>query len=401
MKRSSKWDEKTIENQLKKLPKIEDRQTKEALFEKIQEKIQEKIHENEMIQRKKKSWFIPTIATASVVFLLMLLIPPFFNEQELTTDFPEIHDEAEIMMEMNGRADEETGIDTTEKTFEIDLANELDELGYVGAVTPYDEDRFNDQLVTIAVVTHLPSGEMIVPITLMVNEKSFSERFLAAKETFWGERWGIGSFPPIPINTVTIENDGIVNIDIPEKSLESLSSLESEMYRLVLKETFSQHRFSEIHFTSDGKPGVNWGPYGPLYEIKLQQPNRGYYVFHSNTDHKFLVPGNHEHQGHKSLPEILEMMKQNDLEIGLSAPIREDVAIEEIEEDGDIVIITFSEGAIIEDTIDNLMMLEAIMFTVRDFGHSYVQFKGINIDRIGPYQVKELVPIPNYINFIQ
>ncbi|OIJ15114.1 hypothetical protein BKP37_06760 [Anaerobacillus alkalilacustris] len=397
MKRSSKWDEKTIENQLKKLPKIEDRQTKEALFEKIQEKI----HENEMIQRKKKSWFIPTIATASVVFLLMLLIPPFFNKQELTTDFPEIHDEAEIMMEMNGRTDEETGIDTTEKTFEIDLANELDEQGYVGAVTPYDEDRFNDQLVTIAVVTHLPSGEMIVPITLMVNEKSLSERFLAAKETFWGEQWGIGSFPPIPINTVTIENDGIVNIDIPENSLESLSSLESEMYRLVLKETFSQQKYSEIHFTSDGKPGVAWGPYGPLNEMNLQEPNRGYYVFHSNTNHKFLVRGNKEAQENISLAEVIEKMKQSEIELGYRASIRDDVTINNIEEDGDTAIITFTEGSVTEDTIDNLMMLEAIMFAARDFGHSYVQFKGINIDRIGPYQVKELVPIPNYINFIQ
>ncbi|UTW70496.1 hypothetical protein KHA80_09000 [Anaerobacillus sp. HL2] len=40
-----------------------------------------------------------------------------------------------------------------------------------------------------------------------------------------------------------------------------------------------------------------------------------------------------------------------------------------------------------------------MMFAAKDFGNLYVQFEGINLEQIGPYQIKELQVIPNYMNF--
>lgn len=407
MNRSSKWDDKTIESHLKRLPKIEDKQNKELLYEKIQERLQE----GEVKQRKKKGWFVPTVASAAVLFLLLLLIPSFFNEQDMTLEEPEMmKEEAGMMMDVESNLEEEAPSITSEELFKTEEATDSSEPFYIGALHPSNEDSLRQNLITFAVPAHYPTGELVIPVTTVGEHSSLLENFLAIKNSFNGHRWGIGSFPQIEINSIIEEKGGIAIIDVPANSLESLSSAEDRIYSLALKETFSaQQNFSVIRFTSDGEPGVFWGQNGPLTEIELQDElNRGYYVFTSDTNHKFLVSGkivdapfNDSSSGDISLAETLELMKQSNLEQGYTASIPEHVEITNVEQSSDTATITFAEGTVTEDNVDNLIMIEAMMFAAKDFGHFYVQFEGIDLDQIGPYQVKELQVIPNYMNFLQ
>lgn len=399
MKRSSKWDEKTIESHLRKMPKIEDKQSKEALFAQIQDKLQE----NNVKVRKKKSWMIPAVASAAVLFLLFLIIPPFMNDQNIAIDGTETEDDVGIQMEINEYPVEDTDKLETDEFMGIQTTEEASEDHYFGAAQTGDALQFAEEIITIGVVAHYPTGEVVIPITVLAVGETKLDKFMNVKDMFSGERWGINSFPPIQINSIKKENNTVL-IDVPAGSLESLSSSEGIIYRLALEETFSFLGFNKIKFSSDQQSGVIWGKEDFIEEIPLQLPNRGYFLFESQTGHQFLVTGRSVSAPvieHSSFEEILQHMQQSNENQGYKAAIPEEVVIKDIEIIGEVATITFDPTTISNDHSKNLIMIEAIMFAAKDFGINFIQFEGLNYIEIGPYMVQHLIEIPKYPNFIR
>ncbi|RXJ01929.1 hypothetical protein DS745_08830 [Anaerobacillus alkaliphilus] len=403
MKRSSNWDEKTIENQLRKLPKIEDKQSKEALFERIQERLQE----DQIKERKtKKHWIVPSIAAAAVFFLLLLIVPSFLSERNVSIEDSqpefrmEVAEEAgDVEVDMNGIASiDAPGITSVDEYYTI----------YFGAVQPYEEEFYQDQLVKLAVPVSGPAGEFVVQVTLLAEGANEIERFLAVKENFSGEPWGIGNFPSIEINSIFEGKGGVLIIDVPTGSLESLSTAENFAYSQSIIETFWP-RFREVELSSDGEPNVFWGQSGPISGFSLEVENRGYYLFESPTGHLFLVTGKsigakgNDSSEDVSLQETLEYMKQYESvgNMGYLPPIGDEFIITNVEQNDEVVTITFADGTIFENSPRHQAMVEAILFTARDFGHSYVQFEGIQPTQVGPYFTGDLLEIPRYFNFIR
>ncbi|MFN7252708.1 MAG: hypothetical protein ACK4M9_18335 [Anaerobacillus sp.] len=399
MMRSSKWDEKTIESQLRKLPKIEDKQSKEALFERIQERLQE---EQIKERAKKKSWVIPTFAAAAVFVLLLLIIPSFLNERDATIEetYPDFRMETTELPE------------DAAKIMVVDERGNTGEgfsLIYFNAVQPYDEVELADQLVTLALPVSSGVQEFAVPVTLLAEGSNVIERFLTAKDTFSGEAYGFEPFPPFQINSIVEGEAGILKIDFKTGSLGGLASAQHRPYEYSLIETFRPW-FEKIELSSDGEPQVDWGQYSPRSDISLRETNRGYYLFASETGHTFLVrgnvvgaPGNLQDENeveYPTLEETLQFMKQGDDSRGYRASIPEDIVISKVNQNGKIVTITFAEGTYIENTAVNTAMVEAILFTAGDFEAEIVQFEGIEPTQVGPYFL-DFVEVPKYLNFIR
>ncbi|UTW70498.1 hypothetical protein KHA80_09010 [Anaerobacillus sp. HL2] len=127
--------------------KLKIKQSKEELFEKIQERLQE----GDQTKRKKKSWFVPT-ASAAVLFLLIILIPSFLNEKDLTLeDTKMVEEEAGMMMEVERNIVEAPGITSTEEMFKTEEASDSSQPIYIGAVHPSVEDNLRENLITLAV----------------------------------------------------------------------------------------------------------------------------------------------------------------------------------------------------------------------------------------------------------
>lgn len=404
MKQSSKWNQKVIEEQLKKMPKIEDKQSKEALYERIQAKLQE----DQIKPRKAKTWIFPTIATAAVFFLLLLIVPSFFNNEDNFT-LEEAEEKAGIMMEVNDYPSEstaDTDMAETESVPNEGVADDFNKEIYLGAAQPFEELQLGQDLVTIAVPGSYSRGEFVIPITLQGQGSSKLDKFSEVKNSFSGEYFGIGSFPSIQINSITEASAGVVAIDFPTGSLASISSAEDNLYKQVLKETFASLGYNEIKFTSDNDAGVDWGQEGPLQSLDISEINRGYYLFESKTKHQFLVRGRtvdapRSSDEQASFQEILQLMKSGDIEKGYRASISEEVVITKVEQTEDTAKITFAEGVIVEDKAENLIMLEAIMFTAKDFGIKFIEFEGLELEQIGPYIMGDVIKIPDFINFIR
>lgn len=399
MKRSSDWDEKSIENQLRQLPKIEDKQSKEALFERIQERLQE----DQIKERpKKKNWFVPTIAAAAVLFLMVLIIPSFLNERNVTIEDPSAEFKIERIAE-DAKSDE-AGIMNTAPGINSVFENNYPI--YMSAMQPYEEEYYRNELVRLAVPVFVNNTEYIIPVTHFGEGSDQIERFLAIKDSFSGEAWGLGNFPTFQINSIGEGKDGQLKIDVKKGSLENMSSAEHFIYQQVLLETFSPYA-REIEFSSDSEPGVEWGQSGLIHTMNLEEPNLGYYLYESHTGYLFLVPGRAINARGSFLnkdmnfEETLESMKQGDPNLGYLPAINPEFVITDVKEAGDVVTISFAEGTIIDDNPFNLAMLEAIMFTARDFGYTFVQFDRVEPTHVGSYYMGDLIEIPRYINFIR
>lgn len=403
MKQPSKWNQKVIEDQLKKMPKMEDKQSKEALYERIQEKLLE----DKIKPQKANKWILSTVATAAVLFLLLLIIPPLFNDEDTFT-LEESQDKAGIMMEVNDYpSNDSANMAETESMPDERVTDNLLNNNFFGAVQEVDEIQFREQLVTIAVPIHNGTGEFVIPVTMLAEGATRLERFMTAKDIFSGERWGLGSFPTVQINSITEEKAGVVSIDFPKGSnLVNTSSADGRLYKLALQETFASLGYDEIQLTTDDEPGVLWGNYGTLDELDIPDISRGYYLFESNTKHQFLVRGRtveapRSTEEQTSFQETLKLMKSGNIEKGYQASISEEVVITNIDQTEDTATITFAEGVIVENKVEYLIMLEAIMFTAKDFGIQFIQFEGVELDQIGPYRSGDVIKIPEYINFIR
>ncbi|WP_147804447.1 hypothetical protein [Alkalicoccus halolimnae] len=69
----NKWTEKEIEKTLTRMPKVEDRQTKDELFQAVERR------RAKGPGPRKKQWFFPAMASAAAVLLIVLMLPSFMN----------------------------------------------------------------------------------------------------------------------------------------------------------------------------------------------------------------------------------------------------------------------------------------------------------------------------------
>lgn len=119
---NSKWEIKLIENYLRKLPKIEDRQDKKKLFELIQKRLQ---HPQVKASKKKRNKFLPFVATAAVFFIISLIIPSFFSEKDMA--IKEVGDKASMLITPEMKPNYKYFID--ELDFEMSYQQLIETLG--------------------------------------------------------------------------------------------------------------------------------------------------------------------------------------------------------------------------------------------------------------------------------
>jgi hypothetical protein len=72
---NDKWSEKELEDTLRRMPPVKDKQTKDELFHAVKQRA-----DKEAPQRKvSKTWFFPAMASAAALLLIVLMIPSFMN----------------------------------------------------------------------------------------------------------------------------------------------------------------------------------------------------------------------------------------------------------------------------------------------------------------------------------
>lgn len=415
MRREPHWDEEKVKQRLRELPAIKDEQTKEKLFAAIQSRVEE--IEGEQINRKKnfsrkRPWFFPTLASACALFIVLIIIPPFFSKDELSLDEHRLVNH-EMDMEMD------TGILSADNEMadgDMDFSDNGQELdsGELGVTEISDKWGMDESIIAIPYVEHVQIGD-IITVKVMVEgmEKDLFENLsneLDELLLFILSRNEInGAMKIDDLDKVLVNGDEKeVTLDFTENNrLESLSSSEMVIYREMIREILSIYGFEKVHFTSNGEPGVMIGQTGyNEYTWDLPYENRGYYLYRNEDGGEYIVRGvavdawSKEKEGELSLLETLEQMKNVAEGAWYLSLIPDNVYFDDATINGNEAVIVLNEQSQLEKK-DYDKFLQAVTLAASDFSVDYVTLIGDPINGIYPLGKTEKIPvrsIPNLRN---
>ncbi|MGP4041371.1 hypothetical protein ACTWP4_15930 [Gracilibacillus sp. D59] len=384
MKNNHKPNDEQIKEQLRKLPKIEDKRTKEEIYQKIQLKIDQ----DEVSSRKKRSFvWVPIIATISAVLLLFIIIQGQDFSNSLEQSSSEMADESNMdTLEKFDNGDDKAS--STGEAEKAEIFNEEEAL-----------DRLNEDYRYLLDIddTHSPSfmallteqGQHIVPITILNNNFSYSQitDYIDLEEN---------GLYDIGIRDIQFERDNqVVHATFTNSFEVQASGNNSSNFFEVLTFMFQPLGIEEIQFENRDPilnqvdMSNNLYPLNPIEQVpyKIYQYNNGSDWLAAKTDGAF-----------KTLTAALEEMKIAAPKFNVQPSIPEDTVIETEDQKAGQVFVSLSSDQIGLNQ-STVQMIEAILATASTYGYQEVLFN-IGIDQIGKYDLTQPIQTTDQINVI-
>lgn len=399
----STFDEEQLEKLLQNMPKVMDTQDPEQLFAKISSRLEEKkieVNGNDLkkTSKRKKTWILPTLASIAAVIIVSLVIPSFLYEQDSATE--EVNKKANVQKSTIGEKQE------APENFTM-MAEEGPMARMAPVVQTHLITELPDDQEFLSVAVPDASAQFVVPISFVVpkdREITNLERIEMIQEHLHEEEWGLSSYI---LENVKFSEEQIVNeaekliIDVPENHPYGNGSAMEVIFLSTVKEMAKQLGYSVVEFRTDGKPGIILGNYGELKALDLEKDKaKGlYYIYQPNgLIQEYLVPFTKE----VGFSEALEEMKLPiDIDLQQIKPaIPEFIQFNVVDIDPSThhAVIEFSEGTTLANDETNLLMVEAILLTAKEYGAHTVEFKNTSTDLIGPYNLLEPVKVPIAVN---
>ncbi|MDF0726179.1 hypothetical protein PY093_05560 [Cytobacillus sp. S13-E01] len=403
--KKSEWSDEQLEHFLKQMPIVKDNRNPHDIYQSISSKVRRK---------QKRSWIVPTLATASALFLMVLIGSSFLNQSNSSDLFSNssqegnanearmfITNDAEDKLAENSRAAKSEDRDNFADT-QITSMEPTTLESYV------IRDFTNKKLFTFGIPDQ--TVQAVIPISVLIDNTNVSHIDLLpdvvqkVNEKLISSDYGLADFPLSRYSfSEKLNKDESKNIilDFPkEMNAESFASAESFAFWGSLAETFRwfDADYKEIEFYQAGKMGVSIGQSGvesTTYELN-KAGKRAYFMYRPfENGRKFLVP--YEVQGKSvTFTDALETMK-NDLENGtfkLNPTIFKNVNFKIDETDTDNVTITFTEETSLEDNDPFVFMIDAIMLTAKEFGYKSVTFENAKLEKIGTWDLSSKNDVP-------
>lgn len=404
-----KHKDEDVERLLSKLPSIEDRQSKEAVFQKVSSSVNKK-------KRKVAPWLFPAMATVAVVVLLAVFIPVYFNSNDMFTvedssDQPHTTSESSSSSELEeteesipAPEDESNVEEAKPNERESESAPSEEDAGEVPEVTETEENNvqtaeeasgFNSFIVgpdaeQYDTVTYPGmNGEVVLPLVPMTENP----------DQVPSASYGLAERATSDLRYEFSEQDDSVTVLFPDDFSVSGSAwtqaiIESIRWDLAYLDT------DNIRIQTESGAPVSLGNYGEVTEIPAIKD--GEYVFkmyqYEGAAERLLAPVAVE--GSPSFLEALEIMKESDQALHVSPVIPSHVQFSEISTEEGFVTINVDHQAWASEQ-QLLTMIEAILASAEQFGYQTVQFEGINVREFSPYNLDEPIAVPEKINPIK
>ncbi|WP_019154346.1 GerMN domain-containing protein [Robertmurraya massiliosenegalensis] len=398
--RKSEWSDEQLEKLLREMPRIEDKRDPRDIYQNISLK---------MAKKKQRSWIIPSVATAAAVLILAVLTPNLFSgnfssESSMESrSVSEQADQAEMNMMVEDKQEQEQDNHVEEK---IEIASEdkvVEEGSEISTddgidevyTALYDEDVADENVFIFAIPDR--EGQNIVPITVLVPKekgKSLFEQYVDTMPKLLENEWGLKEYFPLKDVELSVDEDGILKVNIP--SGQTLQGSSNEIaFTSALKRTAKTLGLNGIELYTDDQPGIEMGNSGNLQTLDLSEDaNFAYYFYYSGTNSRtpYLVPYGGTFNNVES---ALDAMKENVNTHQLEASIPENLEIEEVHsEDKEMLTLQLKEKSEVSDTPTILQTIEAILLTAKEFDFEKVKIEYNNLESIGKFTFNKEINVP-------
>jgi hypothetical protein len=379
----SRLSDKNLEDLLRELPKVSDNRHPREIYRNIS------------LNKEKRSlptWLIPGVATGIVLLLIFILSPQLTGIQNTASDSSRSDSSASIE---NKATKSEYGSEELEIT--EDKAQQINELNTFLVEEPsavYPDDLNDYQAFTIAIPE--PNALLTIPVTVLIEkmeDKTWFELFEEMMPKLTEEKWGLAEYFPLDVNLSFDQASETVLVDVPANHQYGLGSAAETMFTKTLQESFPAEKVKTIRFTTEGKKGIVLGNYGEIFELQTEEyQNRAYYFTYLGSDSRpYMVPSE---QQFDTIMEAYSAMEIDEAALGLQASIPTDIKLEftTAEDDAQTLKVKVTE----ETELNNQFLdtFEAIMLTAKSFGYNKIRVEGQGIEQIGPFSLKEDVPLP-------
>ncbi|RSL29639.1 hypothetical protein D7Z54_30090 [Salibacterium salarium] len=417
--------EERIEQMMKKMPHVRDDRSKEEIYQNILKQSQIR-----QANPKRKKWVVPAFSAVAAFLLLLVLIPNLMNFSSQTS--PDASNESSsgessadigTMEENSVEKQEEKSSDSsssetaereeitenqpTQDTQEEEIAEEPsvklgeESFSYENYVTSLSQEDVGDEQSTVTVPLQDEETSIIVPVSFVVSSGGDSvETFEQMNEQFNGEDIGLDPSPLRNIDWSKASEDSSLQADFRGED-PLVGSSESNTVVRSLEESLRFLEETEVTLLEEDEQGVDLGNYGVLESYTANQDNRGYYVYTSDADMTFLVSQNAANIGNTNqggdllaFGETLEQMQMPHDNSDAKPSIPESVSINEVQENGDVARVVFSQDSEFPGRENTELMIDAILFTASDFGFERVLFEGEALEGIEGYNVEEPIDVP-------
>lgn len=357
--KKSEWNEERLKALLSQLPTVKDNRSANQIYQKLI------LAPKRKSPKKRVGAFV---ATVLVLFLLMLITPQLIEQ-----------------IRSQNSADANISSDGKLVQTEADVAKSEPANTFVVS------QNQKDDYITFAFLDE--SKSVVVPVSL---EKSTGMTNLEDALHAYS-RLGVDqftSFDTAYLDKVKFKeqkNNKKLKIQVDEK-IPELSVEDFERLKNVINETFKWGSYDSVLFISNDKSGVEFETFGMLADMAIMhQTQKCYYLYESSDGRRFLAPSS---ESYESVQEAIKMMKNEESGTHLKPILSDDTPIEDIQKNGKELIIQFSSSANIENKPEDVLMVEGLLLTAKDFGFTKVKFKNASITKVGAYDLSKSVQVP-------
>lgn len=395
MVRKSNWSDKQLEQLLKSMPKVEDHRDPRNIYQNIQLKLNVK---------NKRSYAIPSIATAAAILLFVVLAPSLMNWNESSDSAVEQNSASDTSSEIKIMKDEEKEMIVeeseensepaqTEEEAEVNIAKFDD----IDAYTALYEDDVADENVFTFAIPDL-QAQNIVPITVVVPREDGKTPIAQFNETMpklTEEQWGLTDYFPLNAELSVDDSTGTLKVNVPSGHYYGDGSGNETPFTATLKELAKSLNLQKIALFTDNQPGIEFGNFGVLPELDpAEQKNRAYYFYHPNnkTDKPYLVP---YQKTYSTIEEALKVMQGSVTTHSLEPSIPESMNIAEIlSADDEVLTLQVDENSNLPNEPSMIQTIEAILLTAKDFNYKKVKIEYNKAENIGKFNFNEELNVP-------
>ncbi|NUJ19157.1 RsiX protein [Bacillus glycinifermentans] len=363
--KKSEWNEERLKMLLSQLPTVKDDRSPYQIYQKL-------LHAQPKKTPSKKR-FGAFAASVCVLFLLVLITPQLVDQTKQNGENPDIASASQSKVEAKHK-ETKTAADRSEP------ANTY--------VVPSDQ---KDNYITFAFPDD--SKSVVVPVSIRKKagmktvEDALNEYARLDADQF--EPLDTSYFQHVTFSEQTESHSVTLQVN---KDISGISTDDFELMKEVINETFKWGSCDTVQFVSNGELGVTIDSYGLLMDLSIEQKTkRGYFLYEDSDGEQFLVPSRESYQ---SINEAISQMQHGESGSHIKSILSGDRAIQAVEENGKELIIRFAPSADIQNQSDDILMLEGLLLTAKDFGYTKVKFTNANTDKIGSYDLTKSIPVP-------
>ncbi|MED1204914.1 hypothetical protein [Heyndrickxia acidicola] len=392
-------DEHQIEELLRKMPIIRDRQNQEEVYRKVQSRKEHK-------HKQKRALWIPAATTAAIAIIMVLAVSMVNKEQtksargaelsqknvhltaanvpqhQVSKKQPVIHQTAGQISDSVKRNQSALSSNKMESA----KNQESEDRSAV-----YSSDLKSHDVYTYGVLTH---DAIPVPVSVVVPKSSenwFDKYKQIASQTPKPE-WGFDQFFPLKSVLAYDSANQIIRITVYQNQAGFIpESLQLNLDKLV-NDSFRYLPVKEAEFKNEKGEPLSIGEIGEVNNVQINKvPKSGYYSY-TIGNKSYLVPSD---QTFKQLSDALAAMKKSPNDLYHSV-FTGGIGVTELNQDGKNVTVRFDRKVdLTKESPKNAMnMIEAILLTGKDFGYSTVTFQNIEPASWNGFHFSKAIEVP-------